>query len=68
MFFQLNIRHNELNVEGFGRVFMDRLDNPIEAFTKRMAILIAEATSEEKKRQLEQVKELGRKYLEEARG
>ena len=68
MFFQLNIRHNELNVEGFGKVFMDRLDNPIEAFTKRMAILIAEATSEEKKKQLEQVQELGRKYLEEARG
>lgn len=68
MFFHLTIRHNELNVEGFGRVFMDRLDNPIEAFTKRMAILSAEATSEEKKMQLEKVKELGLKYLEEARG
>jgi DNA repair exonuclease SbcCD nuclease subunit len=67
MFFHLNIRHNELNVEGFGRVFMDRLDNPLEAFTKRLSILIAEATSEEKRMQLKQVKELGRKYLEEAR-
>jgi DNA repair exonuclease SbcCD nuclease subunit len=67
MFFHLNVRHGELYVEGFGRVFMERVDNPIEAFTKRLDILIAEEKSEEKRRQLEQVKELGRKYLEEAR-
>lgn len=67
MFFHLNVRNGELYVEGFGRVFMERVDNPIEAFTKRLDILIAEAGSEERKRQLEQVKELGRKYLEEAR-
>ncbi|MGA2240207.1 MAG: exonuclease SbcCD subunit D [Candidatus Bathyarchaeia archaeon] len=66
-FFHLNVRHGELYVEGFGRVFMERVDNPIEAFTKRLDILISEASSEEKRRQLEQVKELGRKYLEEAR-
>jgi exonuclease SbcD len=66
-FFTLNVRHGELYVEGFGRVFMERVDNPIESFTKRLDILIAEASSEEKRRQLEQVKELGRKYLEEAR-
>jgi DNA repair exonuclease SbcCD nuclease subunit len=67
MFFHLDVRHGELYVEGLGRVFMERVDNPIEAFTKRLDILIAEANSEEKRRQLEQVKELGRKYLEEAR-
>jgi len=66
-FFHLNVRHGELYVEGFGRVFMERVDNPIEAFTKRLDSLISEASSEEKRRQLEQVKELGRKYLEEAR-
>ena len=66
-FFHLNVRHGELYVEGFGRVFMERVDNPIKAFTKRLDILIAEASSEEKRRQLEQAKELGRKYLEEAR-
>jgi DNA repair exonuclease SbcCD nuclease subunit len=67
MFFHLDVRHSELCVEGFGRVFMERLDNPIEAFAKRLNILISEASSEEKRRQLEQVKELGGKYLEEAR-
>jgi len=66
-FFHLNVRHGELYVEGFGRVFMERVDNPVEAFTKRLDILISEASNEEKRRQLEQVKELGRKYLEEAR-
>jgi len=66
-FFHVNVRHGELYVEGFGRVFMERVDNPIEAFTKRLDALISEASSEEKRRQLEQVKELGRKYLEEAR-
>jgi len=66
-FFHLDLDRTELDVEGFGRVFAERVDNPVEAFIKRLDILIAEADNEEKKRQLEQVKELGRKYLEEAR-
>jgi len=66
-FFHLGLDRTELDVEGFGRVFPERVDNPVEAFTKRLDILIAEADNEEKKRQLGQVKELGRKYLEEAR-
>ncbi len=67
MFFHLDVRHGDFYVEGFGRIFMERVDNPIEAFTKRLDILIAKATTEEKRRQLEQVKELGSRYLEEAR-
>ena len=67
MFFHLTVRNGELFIEGFGRVFMERIDNPVEAFVKRLDILIAEATAEDKKRQLQQVKELGIKYLEEAR-
>ena len=67
MFFHLTVRHGELFIEGFGRVFMERIDNPVEAFVKRLDILITEATTEDKKRQLQQVKELGMKYLEEAK-
>jgi DNA repair exonuclease SbcCD nuclease subunit len=67
MFFHLTVRHGELFIEGFGRVFMERIDNPVEAFVKRLDILIGEATAGDKKRQLQQVKELGIKYLEEAK-
>ena len=67
MFFHLTVRHGELFIEGFGKVFMERIDNPVEAFVKRLDLLIAEATAEDEKRQLEQVKELGIKYLEEAK-
>lgn len=67
MFFHLTVRHVELFIEGFGRVFMERMDNPVEAFVKRLDILIAEMTTEDRKRQLEQVKQLGVKYLEEAK-
>jgi len=67
MFFNFDLERPELDVEGFGRVFAERLDNPIEAFVRRLDSLIAEADSEEKKRQFEQVKELGRKYLDETR-
>jgi len=66
IFFHLGLERKELDVEGFGRVFAERLDNPIDAFVKRLDSLIAEAGDAEKG-QLEQVKELGRKYLEEAR-
>ena len=67
MFFHLTVRHGELFIEGFGRVFMERIDNPVEAFVKRLDILITEATTEDKKRQLQQVKDLGIRYLEEAK-
>ena len=67
-FFHLGFDRTELDVEGFGRVFVERVENPVEAFVKRLDELISSAgTDEEKRRRLEQVKELGRKYLEEAR-
>jgi DNA repair exonuclease SbcCD nuclease subunit len=67
-FFHLGLDRTELEVEGFGRVFLGRVENPIEAFTRRIEELIQRSsTSEEKRRELEQVKELGRRYLEEAR-
>jgi len=67
-FFHLGLDRTELEVEGFGRVFLGKVENPIDAFTKRIDQLIARAdVSDEKRRELEQVKELGRRYLEEAR-
>lgn len=65
-FFHLTLDRSELEVEGFGRVFLGRVENPIEAFTRRLDELIARAsTSEEERQRLEQVKNLGRKYLQE---
>ena len=67
VFFHLGIDRRELEVEGFGKVFIGRVDNPIEAFTKRLDLLIARTdASDERHRELEQVKELGRKYLQDA--
>ena len=67
-FFHLGFDRTELEVEGFGRVFLGRIDDPIQAFTRRIDELITRSGSlEEKRRELEQVKELGRRYLEEAR-
>jgi exonuclease SbcD len=67
-FLHLGLDRTELEVEGFGRVFLGRVENPVEAFTRRIDELIARAiASEDKRRELEQVKELGRRYLEEAR-
>jgi DNA repair exonuclease SbcCD nuclease subunit len=65
MFFSLNIERKELEVEGYGRIFLERIDNPVEAFSKRMDSLIAQATQDEPSRQLlEKVKNTGIKYLE----
>jgi len=67
-FFHLGFDRTELEVEGFGRVFVERVENPVEAFARRLDALIAMAgADEEKRRKLEQVKELGRRYLEEVR-
>jgi len=66
-FFHLGIDRRELEVEGFGKVFLGRVENPVEAFTKRLGLLISRMdASDERRRELEQVKELGRKYLEDA--
>lgn len=68
VFFHLGFDRSELEVEGFGRLFVERVENPVEAFAKRLDELIAGAgVDEAKRRVLEQVKALGRRYLEEAR-
>jgi len=67
-FFHLGFDRTDLEVEGFGRVFVERVENPVEAFVRRLEELITEAAMDEEERhRLEQVRELGRKYLEEAK-
>jgi len=67
-FFHLGFDRTGLEVEGFGRVFIERVENPVEAFVRRLEELIIKAgADDEKRRRFEQVRELGRKYLEEAR-
>lgn len=68
LFFHLILDRKELGVEGYGRIFLERIENPTDAFSKRLDTLIADAGSDENKKQLlEQVKQLGIKYLEAAR-
>jgi DNA repair exonuclease SbcCD nuclease subunit len=65
LFFHLIIDRKELEVEGYGRIFLERIDNPVEAFSKRLDSLITQSGLNDANRQLlEQVKSLGMKYLE----
>jgi DNA repair exonuclease SbcCD nuclease subunit len=61
-FFHFNLNRDELEVEGYGRIFMGRIDNPVEAFIKRLDTLIEKASREEKKT-LRLVKDIGITYL-----
>jgi len=68
MFFHLILDRRELEVEGYGRVFLERVENPVDAFSKRLDSLIADAGLDEERRLLlEQVKQLGIRYLEAAK-
>jgi len=64
-FFHLILDRRELEVEGYGRIFAERIDNPINAFRKRVdALIVAAGTDEYRKTLLEQVKQMGIRYLE----
>ena len=57
LFFHLILDRKELEVEGYGRIFLERVENSIDAFSKRLDTLIADAGSDENKKQLlEQLK------------
>ena len=65
LFFQLLLDRKELEVQGYGRIFLERIDNPVEAFTKRLEAMMAQISPEDPDQALlEQVKSLGVKYLE----
>jgi len=63
-FFHLVIDRSDLEVEGYGRIFAERVANPVEAYTKRLQALIARAHNDEERRHLEEILETGNKYLE----
>jgi DNA repair exonuclease SbcCD nuclease subunit len=65
MFFHLSIDRSELEVEGFGRLFVERIESPREAFAKRLDKLITKTQSADEVAFLSRVKELGEKYLSE---
>jgi DNA repair exonuclease SbcCD nuclease subunit len=68
MFFNLIPDRSQLEVEGYGRIFLERVDNPVTAFSKRLDSLMADTSlTDEKKELLEKVKQLGIRYLEAAR-
>lgn len=62
-FFHFDLVRDELEVEGYGKIFVGRIESPVEAFTKRLDALIEKASPKEKEF-LKLVKELGLKYLE----
>lgn len=64
LFFNLQIDRDELEVERYGKVFLGRVESPIEAFNKRLDMLILQAQNEEEHQFLTKVKSTGMKYLE----
>ena len=65
LFFQLLVDRQDLEVHGYGRIFLERIDNPVEAFTKRLEAMMAQIPADDPDQALlEQVKSLGVKYLE----
>lgn len=61
LYFHFALDQKEVEVEGFGRVFLERVDSPQQAFEKRVERLIAEQPEE--KAFLRQVKQRGLEYL-----
>jgi DNA repair exonuclease SbcCD nuclease subunit len=67
-FFNLQIDRTDLELEGYGKVFLERIDNPVEAYTKRLEALINQTKPDDPNRHLlERAKALGIKYLEAAK-
>jgi exonuclease SbcD len=67
-FFNLQIERKDLELEGYGKVFLERIDNPVEAYSKRLDALINQTKLQDPNRLLlEQAKSLGIKYLEAAK-
>lgn len=65
LFFHFTFDRRELFVEGYGKIFLGRIDNPAEAYSKRLDELIQKAQDEGERDFMRQVKEEGRKYLGE---
>jgi exonuclease SbcD len=67
-FFSLQIDRKDIELVGYGKVFLERVDNPVEAYSKRLDTLINQTKPDDPNRELlEQAKSLGIKYLEAAK-
>ncbi len=65
LFFHFMLDRRELLVEGYGRIFLGKIDNPEDAYVKRLDELIQKTQDENEKLLLIRVKEEGRRYLGE---
>jgi DNA repair exonuclease SbcCD nuclease subunit len=65
-FFELRIDRSQLEVEGFGKVFIKRVDTPRIAYEKRIEGMIRTAETEPQKDFLRRVRQKGVQYLEAA--
>ena len=64
-FFHVDLNLNELEIEGFGKVFLGKMDNPKEAFEKHLDNLISSNYDSTQIKFLENAKQRGMRYLEE---
>jgi DNA repair exonuclease SbcCD nuclease subunit len=64
-FFHFVLNRAELDVEGYGRIFMSKIENPVQAYIKRLDELMSRTGEEDEQAFLSEVKDTGRRYLEE---
>ncbi len=64
-FFSVDIRRDELDILGYGRIFRGRIENPLEAFKKFVEGIISSSVDKEEVEFWERVLEEGVKYFEE---
>lgn len=63
MFFAFQVDRQELNIQGYGRIYAPQIQSPVQAFQARIETLIGQAANEEDRKLLEAVKEKGLYYL-----
>jgi len=63
MFFAFQLNREELSVQGYGRIYAQEIQSPIQAFQERIEALIKKAASEEERKLLEAVQGKGFYYL-----
>lgn len=64
LFFNVELRRDELEITGYGQVFRGKIESPIDAFRKHIEMLM-ESSDEEEKRRLSMVLQEGLRYFEE---
>jgi len=62
IFFHLNL-DSQVEVEGFGRIFLGKIDSPAQAFENHIESQLEKSTDPAEQEFLKQTKQLGMKYL-----